>query len=409
MLSRNQRFMLLSSSASFTIWGIIATIGPLAASGAIIHALPLKLKVIILLIGPIFAPLGNFTMGLLTDILGRKRVFIMTMSLYGIGVIIIAFSYVFYTLLIGLVLAEFGVGGEEMPSLSLIAEDSPLRSRAKWLTIVSDFNNIGSAIITGLFLIVYTSIMDRYALLVSAFILIVIMVIARVNLPESFRWLNSRGRFDAAKVEEKKLYIDSNGTSTGKISGGQYLGRFLFLAAIGISQYITFGLMAYVIGPYEFPSTYIDEMIIFVALLGASAAGFIAAPLISRGRKVYTAYSYIGGFISTLIILFLVPYLRNMFIFLPLLFINMMMSEFGWASRTTLEPELFPTRYRGTFMGIVRLAPMIGYAISVDLTSTFTLYQFILYNVILWLLGAVASVLWLIKGNETRDINIDYA
>ncbi len=401
--------MLLSSSASFTFWGIVATIGPLAASGAILHALPLKLKVIILLIGPIFAPLGNFVMGILTDVLGRKKVFIMTMSFYSIGIIIIALSYEFYSLLIGLLLAEFGVGGEEMPSLSLIAEDSPLRSRAKWLTIISDFNNIGSAIITGLFLVVSGTVFDRYVLLISAFILVIIMIIARVNLPESFRWLNAKGRFNDAKNEEKKLYIDSDGVNTGKISGTQYIGRFLFLAAIGISQYITFGLMAYVIGPYEFQSTYIDEMIIFVALLGASFAGFIAAPLISKGRKIYTAYSYTGGFISTLIILILVPYLNNMFLFLPLLFINMMMSEFGWASRTTLEPELFPTRYRGILMGTVRLAPMIGYAISVDLTSTFTLYEFVLYNVILWLLGAVASILWLIKGNETRDINIDYA
>ena len=86
----------------------------------------------------------------------------------------------------------------------------------------------------------------------------------------------------------------------------------------------------------------------------------------------------------------------------------MMMSEFAWASRTTLEPELFPTKYRGTLIGIVRLGPMIVYPVLIYLTSSLNLYNFILLNVLLWALGAAGAITWYVKGLETTNIDINY-
>ncbi len=333
MLTQKQKYMLLSSSSGLTFWGIVGTLGPLAASGSIIGVLPKSLKVFVLLIGPIFVPFGNFLMGILSDILGRKKIFIITMVLYSAGIVIISLSYTFIPLAIGLMIAEFGVGGEEIPSLSLISEDSPVSQRAKWLTIIADFDNIGSALIAGMFLITSNTLYDRIILLSSAAVLIIIMVFARIRLPESYKWLESRGMERESEMQKSELYIDTEGIKQKKPS---YRLSFFVLLSIAISQYTTFGLMAYIIGPYEFPGAYTDNMIIFVALVGASAAGFIAAPLISSGRKFFTLYSYSIGFASTVLIYILVPYLRNLYVFFPLLFINMMMSEFGWASRTTL-------------------------------------------------------------------------
>lgn len=405
MLSQKQKFMLISSSSGLTFWGMIATLGPLAAAGSLIGVLPKSLKVLILLIGPIFVPFGNITMGFLSDEIGRKKIFVITMIVYSIGILIISLSYTFIPLIIGLLLAEFGVGGEEIPTLSLVSEDSPLKQRAKWLTIVADFDNIGSALIAGLFIITENTFYDRMILLISAAILIIIMVISRLLLPESYRWLNVNGNKLEAKKEESELYIDSNGINVNK---PLYRLSLPVLMVLGISQYTTFGLMAYIIGPYEFPDTNTDNMIIFVALLGASVAGFIAAPLITKGRKKYTLYSYFFGFISTLLIFILVPYLKNVIIFYPLLFINMMLSEFAWASRTTLEPELAPTKNRGLFIGTVRLAPMISYTLLVLYTSILNLYDFVLLNVFLWLLGFIAAVIWNHYGIETKNVNIDY-
>ena len=294
MLTRKQKFMLLSSSSGLTFWGMIATLGPLAAAGSLIGVLPETLKVIILLIGPIVVPFGNITMGFLSDKIGRKKIFIITMIVYSAGILVISLSYVFTALLIGLLLAEFGVGGEEIPTLSLVSEDSPVSQRAKWLTIISDFDNIGSALIAGLFIITANTFYDRIILLASAVVLITIMVISRLLLPESYKWLSVNGNQSRAIKEKSELYIDSNGIDTDK---PLYRLSFPVLIIMGISQYTTFGLMAYVIGPYEFPGVYTDDIIIFIALLGASVAGFIAVPLITKGRKKYTLYSYFLGFI----------------------------------------------------------------------------------------------------------------
>ncbi len=405
MLSKKQKFMLLSSSSGLTFWGMIATLGPLAAAGSLIGVLPKTLKVIILLIGPILVPFGNITMGFLSDRIGRKKIFIITMIIYSVGILIISLSYVFVTLLIGLLLAEFGVGGEEIPTLSLISENSPISQRAKWLTIISDFDNIGSALIAGLFIITADVFYDRIILLASAAVLIIIMIISRLLLPESYRWLKVNGKHSEAEKEKSELYIDGNGTDANK---PPYKLSLPVLMIMGISQYTTFGLMAYIIGPYEFAGVSTDNMIIFVALLGASVAGFIAAPLITRGRKKYTLYSYFFGFVSTVLIFLLVPYLKNVLIFYPLLFVNMMLSEFAWASRTTLEPELAPTRRRGAFIGTVRLAPMISYTLLVLYTSTLNLYDFVLLNVVLWLIGFIGAVIWNHYGIETKNVNIDY-
>ena len=397
--------MLMSSASGLTFWGIVATLGPLAAAGSIIGVLPHSYKVLVLLIGPLFVPFGNFTMGILTDRIGRKKIFLITMIMYGIGIVIISLSYTFIPLIIGLMLAEFGVGGEEIPSLSLVSEDSPISQRAKWLTIISDFDNIGSAIIAGLFLVLVTSFADRVVLLLAASFLIIVMIFSRLSLPESFKWESIHGKVENSIKTRSSLYIDSAGETVKKPS---YRLTLSVLMAMAISQYTTFGLMAYIIGPYEFPGVFTDDMIIFVALLGASVAGFIAAPLITRGRKKYTLYSYGLGFMSTVAIFLVIPLLNNVLIFYPLLFFNMMMSEFAWASRTTLEPELSPTRLRGIFMGTVRLAPMIVYPLLVYLTSNVSIKVFIIINVGLWLLGFIAAIVWHHYGIETAKVNIDY-
>ena len=205
MLSRKQRFMLMSSASGLTFWGIVGTLGPLAAAGSIIGVLPHYLKVVVLLIGPLFVPFGNFIMGFLTDRLGRKKIFLITMIIYGAGIIVISLSYTFLPLIIGLMLAEFGVGGEEIPSLSLVSEDSPISQRARWLTIISDFDNIGSAIIAGLFVVIVNSFVDRIVLLVAASVLIVIMIFSRISLPESFKWENIHGETEKSKNTKSKL------------------------------------------------------------------------------------------------------------------------------------------------------------------------------------------------------------
>ncbi len=345
-------------------------------------------------------------MGYVSDHIGRKNTFIITMAAYAIGLsLIVVFTLIkgIVGVASGLALSQFGIGGEEPPSLALLSEDFSVDSRAMLLALIPNFGNIGSAFITGLLLV--SNLNAAYIILFSTLVIIGILIYSRITLPESFRWLSAKGQTKKAEEERKKVRIEREGA---KIQHPGYAAAITSLALIGISQYLTFGLMAYIIGPYEFPSSVFDEQIIFIATLGASIGGFIAARLVSRGRKNFTLYSYGGGFATMVLILILVGYMKSVVVFLPLLFLNMIMSEFGWVSRTTIEPEAFPTRLRGTAIGLIRIFPMVAYILSVYFTSSFSAYQFILFNLILWGIGAIGALIWFIFGFETGNLSVDY-
>ncbi|MHB1812757.1 MAG: MFS transporter [Thermoplasmataceae archaeon] len=423
MYSSSQKSLILSSTSSFFLWGIIATIGPLSLSFPFLSNVSVTTRTIILSAGPVFVLVGNLSMGFLADRIGRKTVFIATMIAYSVGVIAITFANNLPILLVGLVLSQFGVGGEEPSSLALIAEDFDAKRRASILTLVANFSNIGSFFISGIFIVAASATTSltplfslifpsnfalsddlfRLVLLLSSIVLVGIMVYSRIRIPESFRWLNYKGRKGEGKAVEEGLYL--HGTEDYVSVKPGFVSLF-FLVSMAISQYLTFGLMAYIIGPTEFAGE--SSILIFYALLGASVAGFIAMPLVSRNRKSYTFYAYIGGFFSMVVIFVLVNYLSNLLIFIPLLIVNMAFSEFAWASRTTLEPELLATRYRSFGIGIIRMFPMVLYIVSISLTANFGIYDFILYNLGLWALGATGAIIWRFYGTETKNISLDY-
>ena len=70
-----------------------------------------------------------------------------------------------------------------------------------------------------------------------------------------------------------------------------------------------------------------------------------------------------------------------------MLFVNMAFSEFAWAARTVLEPTLFPTNIRATMIGLVRVAPIALYSALTYITSSFSLWQFLLLNLFMWFVG----------------------
>ncbi len=410
-MNKERRALMFSTSMAFVFWGIIGTIGPLAASGSIIGNLSKTGKLIFLLAGPVTVPFGNLIMGILADFYGRRRIFLLTMASYTIGIIIISISSSFIPLLIGLIFAQFGVGGEEPSSLSLVGEEMEKEQRPKWLTILTNFDNIGSALMALLFFVVVNNFSDRVVLLASSLILIASMIYLRVIIPESKIWERSRkGKrlqesfSDLNEKESPEVSIDSG----ERKKNPRFIFSFIFLGVIAVSQYLTFGLMAYVLAPIEFPGSTTDELIIFIAMLGASIGGFFAVPLISRGTKSYTLFSFFFGTLTMVVILLLLPYLSNMVIFLPLLFANMFASEFAYASRSVLEPELYGTNVRSTSIGLTRLWPMIAYPLFTYYTSSLNLEDFLLINLILWSIGFAATIVWFLHGIETKNMSLEY-
>lgn len=410
-MSSSRKALVTSTFSGMFLWGILASIAPLSQSWPFASGLTGYMSILLVLVGPILAVIGNVCMGFFSDYVGRKRIFLITMALYIIGIIIISFSYSVLSLLVGIGLSEFGIAGEEIPTISLLAENIDNRKRSSVITSGMNFSNIGSAFIAGVLIVVslgnFGILVQRLAIFIPSLLLIAIMVYSRMRLPESYRWLDTVGRKEEARRGAESLEIDPADTEPSPSRRVSPAIGYTVLAFLALSQYLTFGLMAYIVPYYEF-SGVMTGYLVFFGLLGSSIAGPIAARLISKGRKNYSLFAFLGGFVSVVVILALVNYLQNLVIFVPLLFINMAFSEFAWASRTTLEPELFTTRNRGKGIGMVRFVPMLAYPITIYLFANFSLFQQILSNVILWGIGLLGAVIWFVAGVETRNVDLDY-
>ncbi len=403
--TKYQYGLLISSSMGMFIWGIIAAIAPLTTSWPFVKTLPKVYESIFLFLPTFFMMVGTLLFGSLADYIGRKKIYLTTIFLYAAGFITIFFANNVYILVLGIAMSEMGVGGEEVATLSLLSEDIPIEERGKYLVLVPNWNNVGSTVIAFIFLYFYSSsisIQKLYFVGIALFA-ISIAIFTRYRVPESFRWLRDTGKHNKAIEEMKKVSLTPE---LKKIRAPKFLPTLVFLGILGISQYLTFGLMAYIIGPYYFQNN--SSLIIFMASLGASVAGLMAMYAINISRKIFAVFSYFGGFITTVLIFYFLNIFQNFYVFLIMLFINMMFSEFAWATRTTLEPELFPTKKRSTAIALIRIFPMVSYIISVFFTSSLDLQSFILYNIVLWGIGAFLTLIWYFYGIETKDISMDF-
>ena len=431
---RGVHYLIFASFAlGFLIWGFVSTSGIMTID-YFKDYIPKWLLPISVILGYIFLVLGDSVMGFLTDRVGRKGIFIYTMSLYTIGLLGMAASlYIkqvtnpliaFIVFMVSYALAEFGVGGEEPPALAATSELMPSGSRGMMLVLTPNFDNIGAALAAAILYaaLIYTgsaSISSIYTMIGSALVVVLIAVLVRLRIPESVRWLETKGRVNEAMEiarSEGLEYALSTSDSIVHVKAPPTWFRALFLSIIGFTQITTYGLMAFTIvylPSLPFSSNYsLQSLVVVLANLGASIAGLVGLIIDKVSRRSFTLFSYLGGLV-TMVPIFLIyaalntPLKSSLPVFYTLLFLNMAFSEFEWASRTVLEPELFPTRNRGTWIGVIRL---ISYAVFIILIyyllATLNTYQYLLTNLILYAIGAAAAVAWFIYGIETKGIPI---
>ena len=145
--------------------------------------------------------LGASVGGLLADRIGRRQVFALTLLVYGIATGLSAFS----TGLMMLVALRFVVGvglGAELPVAStLVSEFSPKRIRGRVVVALESFWAIGwlAAALIGYFLVPTVDNGWRWALALGAVPAVWALVI-RYGLPESVRFLESKGRHVDAEM-----------------------------------------------------------------------------------------------------------------------------------------------------------------------------------------------------------------
>jgi MFS family permease len=402
---RSHWLVFASTSAGFLLWGLITSLGYIVYPEfhdpvyiAVVAAMPL---------------IGDIVLSRLSDLfVGRKRAFMVTMSLYAAGSLVVAMDVLYLSMnvvvfLTGYAIATFAVEGEVPVSLAYLAEVTPSGLRDRALVLATNFDNIGAAVAAAIAFIAYGSSssysVEALSIAVAALIALAAVAVLRSRIPESLRWLRVKGRISHAAGEIPTGA--STETSRGPTVG--FLGRYSFLAALGISQYITYGLMAFVVADYFFTGESLN-FVVLAANAAASAAG-LAVPLIEErlGSIEFALLSYMGGLLAMAPIIVWALHSPVLWAFYPLLALNMVFSEFAWATRIVYEPALFPTERRAFMVGLVRAAPIAAYSASAYLTSSLGEAQFLMYNAALWALGAAASIAWRLRGYDVSGIPLE--
>ena len=151
------------------------------------------------------AVLGALLFGWLTDRLGRKKLFFITLAVYLVATAATAFTWNFWTFVVCRFVTGAGIGGEYTAINSTIQELIPARYRGWTDLVINGSFWIGAAIgAIGSIVLLDPAVLGgdlgwRAAFLIGA-VLGIVVFLMRMWIPESPRWLMTHGRIAEAEA-----------------------------------------------------------------------------------------------------------------------------------------------------------------------------------------------------------------
>ncbi len=403
-------------SLNYFLDGVVFAIAPLIA----VIVVP-ELAVAIFATNLVAEAVGSIVLGYLGDRWGRKATLILVNALQVASTVPLFFLYTNGLAVWVLTsVLSFSVGGDYGASYAALAELTPARHRGKAILLSTNFWNVGSAAIAGAALAyaaIYSDpLLQAQYVLLTALATLAVVVVLRVSVPESPRWLYFRGRVEEAsrivsEIAKTARYAASAGDrgrpGLPRRPGGPVF-RFLVLASVTVSQYVTYAMMAYY-APYAPGFRFGAEsapLVILVANAGASIGAPLLLPLIDRGRRAPLLISFLMGTVFSGLVL-VGHELAFYGVFYAALFICLVFSEWAWGLISSLQSELFPTGVRSTAVGV--LTGLTGFAGALVVLSQGVLDAagFLLASTLLWAVGLAATVAWLVRGLETANRSVE--
>ncbi len=382
---------------------------------------------------------GGIVLGSLADMHGRKLLFIVTMAIIAFGSLLSAASVDYGMLLASRIIAGFGIGGELGSAIAAMEEFSPVKVRGVSVGtgngVMFDFGTFVAGFI-GYFAISYLPVSYGWRIaFVSAVVLAALIFIARLDLPESIRYLLRRGKTkEAAKIvdgiedeirksgktiapETKKIRIETN---TGKIKAVQgfsimfkkYKKRIVLSWILNITEtwpyYAAFSVFPLIfVDIYHIKSAYIGLILAYVLGAGVLGVLFWSYMLDKIGRKPVITLTYIiAGIISVILGVYV-----HIFTFAIFIVVLAIMYFFTYAAAALLYPqigEMFPTEARGSGLGAAigfgRIGGIIGPFILLALLPS--LYLVFAVTGIVLMIGGISEI---VLGPELKGKSLEIA
>ncbi|WP_338602250.1 MFS transporter [Sulfolobus tengchongensis] len=404
--------------------------------------------------------IGSLILSPVSDIIGRRRMLMVTMIITGLGSLYNALANDYVNFLIARTITGIGVGADLAIVNTYINEVAPMNGRAKYTSLVFLFSTLGATlgIWLGLFLTTPSSPFPLglpFALGGSGFfalngwrvmygigaLLALIGLLLRFSLPESPRWLISRGKITEAEmivnmmetkavkklgqlpplpslispyIVQKHSYLTAMKTIFGN---SNYVKRFIILVIMWLFGYMTVYTLAAgltsVLASLGFPPSEAG----MIAAIGV--IGFILVPITTfftgdrLERKTWTIISVIFTILGGLLIALAGTNIALSFLGSIILFYGFNL----WVPTSyTWTAESFPTRARSTGfalcdgvghigggIGIIAVASFISSLISSGVTTFLAVEVFLIIS----LFQVISTIIAVIAGHKTANKRLD--
>ena len=320
----------------------------------------------VLSVGFVGMAIGAALGGYFADRVGRKTVFTATLVIFGLANAGMACSWTLTALLIARFIIGLGLGAELPVASTLVSEFSPTRHRGRMTVLLESFWAVGWIIAAAIGAFVIPNTGDwgwRWALLIGALPLLY-AVVTRAHIPESVRFLESKGREDEAE-QAVRYFEQASGVApvaspkaeplpairTRELFGHQYLARTVAIWLpwffVHFSYYGAFTWMPSLLADQfgSLTSSFGYTLIISLAQLPGY---FLAAWLVEiwgrrRTLSVFLAVSAVAAFAFS-----------QAGSVAAVIGFGMLLSASNlgaWGVLYAVTPEIYPTRLRGAASG----------------------------------------------------------
>ena len=296
------------------------------------------------------ALIGTIMVGYLSDIFGRRRIYLSTLVFFIIFDLISVFSVNFMMLFISRVLLGIVLGAEYPVANSYIAEVTPDEKRGFYLAMATVFFSIGSisSAIVAIFMFPFGNIGWRLMLGV-AIIPAIIVEFMRFSLPESKMWEQKKEKTKFFEMFSKKYYKN--------IVIAALIWFLYDIVAYGLSLTLPTILK---LGHFV---TNVDNAIVttFFLVIGIISGIFVMMKVDKYGRKGIQ----ITGFLFMAALFLVLPHFYYLAGIITIVSFLELFNSFDGATVGIIPAEVTVTEFRGTSYGFSSMMGKIGAVIGV--------------------------------------------
>lgn len=366
--------------------------------------------------------LGGVTVGYLTDLKGRRNLFLWDMALFIVFTILTAVSTSFVQIAVFRLFLGVAIGADYAISPTIISEIAPARHRGKLLTIsgLAWFVGAAASYAAGAFLAPLGTVSWRYMFLLGVIPAVAVLLL-RFSIPESPRWLMEQGRTKDAEESLRKLGSGYSGASTGsapRVSIRSLFSRQYLLSTIFVSVFwfcldaATYAIalegpsVLVVLGISRSSAAGLSSIIAFLSIIG----GLLAFMVVDRiGRRPITIAGFIGMFVTLIASAIVLEFSLSVSLLIVVLIVFEISQQLGPGITNNLYPqELFPTHIRATAQGFGTTVSRIGALSGIFMFEAVAQpYGFSWALVVLALVSLVGLVATLRLGVETKGLSLE--